>query len=259
MTPKELNEAVAYNTSELKAGNITAIHLAQLVEHWQQSHGLEEDGKCGAKTRATLDAAVPRISTKPRSLSTWNGPMEIQPTNRREVYKIFGNPGAGELDKDWFRKNIVECHGKTRLPGVPGKWYVQIHRLVEPYLREALRRAQLVAPEYKIERCGSFNFRHSRHDPSKPLSMHSFGIAVDINPRDNYSRTFPKGKAPPAWSSEYNDIWPRGVPKAFVEAFSSCGFAWGNDWDEDGFSVDHTYYDPMHFEWVARDGKANLV
>ena len=50
--------------------------------------------------------------------------------------------------------------------------------------------------------------------------------------------------------------WPKGVPRGFVEAFQSCGFAWGSDWDEDGLTTDHTWQDPMHNEWIARDGNS---
>ena len=47
------------------------------------------------------------------------------------------------------------------------------------YAREGLRRAQLSCPEYAIERCGSFNFRHIQHNPAKPLSTHAFGATID--------------------------------------------------------------------------------
>jgi len=255
--------AVNYNAGEIEKGDLTDQHIVQMVEHWQQSHDLEADGWCGPATQESLDAAWPYSSEGDGSVSriwaAWDGPMQEQPTNRGEVYKVFGNPGAGELDKGWRGNHIVECHGSNRLPGVPVKWYVQVHRLIEPYLREALRRAQISAPEYRIDRIGGFNFRHISHNSKNPLSMHSWGIAVDINPRDNFSKKFARAMGPKAWSPEYMKIWPHGVPEAFVRAFQSCGFAWGSDWDEDGLSEDHTRYDGMHFEWVARDGEAHLV
>jgi hypothetical protein len=126
--------------------------------------------------------------------------------------------------------------------------------MVEPYLREGLRRAQLSAPDYHVLRIGGFVFRHIRHDPSRPLSMHALGCAFDIDAKVNYARTFKRGETPEAWSEEYYKIWPRGVPAAWVQAMASVGFTWGNDWDEDGSTADHRWLDPMHFEWIARDG-----
>jgi hypothetical protein len=252
--------AEAYNQARIDDGTLTIEEITEMVRYWQEGHDLEADGKCGPVTQSTIEAVLaPQVA--PTVWTPWNGPLENQPTNRSEVYAMFGSPGGVKLDLDWKKRNIIELHQKygTRLPGVPSKWYVQVHRLIEPYLREGLRRAMVAAPEYKIERIGSFNFRHLRHDPKRPLSMHSWGIAVDIDPQWNFSKTFPKGKAPKAWSPEYMAIWPNGVPRAFVEAMTSCGFAWGSDWDEDGATDDHTYLDPMHFEWIARDGNGDRV
>jgi hypothetical protein len=88
-----------------------------------------------------------------------------------------------------------------------------------------------------------------------PLSLHSYGCAVDINADDNRAITFKRGRCPEAWSLEWHKLYPKGVPQGIVDAFKSCGFAWGSDWDEDGLESDETFCDPMHFEWVARDGK----
>jgi len=256
----EWEKAVDYNTHQMTTGVVAPTVVTELVRYWQEGHDLEADGMYGPVTRASVEGALPVGSSGRLSWEMWDGPQSIQP-KKGELVKFFGIPGHGELDRRWYKENIVECHRSlgNQLPGVPSKWWVKIHQVVEPYLREALRRAAESAPEYKIVRIGGFVFRHKRHDPTKPLSTHSWGVAVDINPRENFSRRFRRGEAPVAWSDEYMAIWPNGVPRAFVEAFQSCGFAWGSDWDEDGESTDHRYYDPMHFEWIARDGRAHLV
>jgi hypothetical protein len=251
--------AAKYNKREYEEGRLTDEHVVELVKAWQEDHELEVDGMAGSLTRSTIDALLVPGVVQAGGWQPWDGPEIEQPCNRKEAYAFFGNPGAGTVNKAWVYENIVECHGKTQLPGVPAKWYVKIHQLVEPYLREGLRRARLAAPEYRIERLGGFVFRHIRHDKSRPLSMHAFGCAVDIDPKKNFSRRFKKGEAPEAWSPEWMEIWPDGLPRAFVEAMQSCGFAWGSDWDEDGLSSDHTYLDSQHFEWIARDGIASLV
>jgi len=256
MTPGE------FNRQQMKDGKLTDEHVAMLVKSWQEGHGLDGDGFAGVATQATLDAELykPKILA-PRVWRPWDGPEEKQPTNRREVYQMFGNPGKGEPDRKWARDNIITLHQSrgNQLPGVPGNRWVEVHKDIEPYLREALRRAVITDPDYVIERIAGYVFRHTRHDPSRPLSLHSWGIAVDINPHLSSAKYFAKDEIPEAFSNEWNRIWPKGVPKEYVAAMQSCGFAWGSDWDEDGDNQDHRYQDPMHFEWVARDDQRLAV
>jgi hypothetical protein len=188
----------------------------------------------------------------------WDGPQTKQPRNRAEVIALLGDPTGDGLyqkvaDPMWVKKNIVECHGKNAMPGVE-KFYFKVHKIVEPYMREAFRRAAEACPGY-VRRAGCFVFRHQRHDPKLPLSLHSYGCAVDINADDNDARYFKRGKCPEAWTPEWMKLYPMGIPRGVVDAFKSCGFAWGSDWNEDGATSDETFCDPMHLEFVARDGK----
>lgn len=257
-----MSGADSYNAKRLNRGAVGPSHLTELTRHYQVTNGLVVDGKFGPSTAAAVEAAVRRRVVSPpaviagRDWKLFDGPLDALPRNRSEVYAMFGNPGTVRADRRWVRENIVTVRD---LPGVPRKWHVRLHRLAEPYVREALRRAQLVASSYAIERFGGWVFRRIRHNPAKPLSMHAFGLAVDVNPADNGGKTFGAASAPRAWSREWMSWWPRGVPAAFVEAFQSVGFAWGSDWDEDGFTNDHTYLDPMHFELVWRGGEVHQV
>jgi hypothetical protein len=194
---------------------------------------------------AALEPPILRV----KEWEPWVGPLGKLPRNRAEVYEFFGNPGVARAETKWRRDNIVEMRD---MPGVPRKWYFQCHRLAEPYMREGLRRASLSCPDYEIERAASFVFRHQRHDVARPLSYHSWGIAIDVDPSGNQARYFAAGKAPEAWSQEWASLWPSGLPAGFVLAMQSVGFCWGADWDEDGTSVDHELIDPMHFELVDR-------
>ena len=221
--------AETYNEKQLADGHLSWEMISELGKFWQRGHGLEADGYIGPNTQASLTHATADPHEPGTVWTPWDGPLTAQPRTRREVYDFFGNPGTAQVDQDWEHKNIVELHGDNRLPGVPERWYVKVHKLVEPYVREGLRRAQISSP-YRIDRFAGFVFRHQRYDNSRPLSYHSWGIAVDVDGGDrNTARTF-KGNYPKPWSSEWMTIWPHGVDQPFVEAMESCGFHWGGRW-----------------------------
>lgn len=183
------------------------------------------------------------------AFEAFDGPLERRPRTRAEVIDVFGDPTRGGLylkvaDPKWAARNIVELHGDDAFLPCLAPSYFPIHRLIEPYAREAFRRAELAAPGY-IQRRGTwgYNFRHIRHDVTMPLSYHAFGIAIDVNPDDNKAVTF-KAAAPAPWSPDWLRMWPRGVPRGVVAAFESCGFSWGGRWQ--GFC------DPMHLEFVGK-------
>ncbi len=98
-----------------------------------------------------------------------------------------------------------------------------------PQLRAALREVVTRGLSSKIYTYdGCYVPRFIAKDPSKGLSFHTYGTAIDLNARDNY----------------------RGIPgkmdRQVVAIFKKWGFAWGGDWN---------YTDPMHFE-LARLVKA---
>lgn len=181
-----------------------------------------------------------------KQIREWVPPMKI-PRDRMEAYATYGNPGVlGTLDKEWEQKNMVLARD---LPGPVKKLYV--HRLVEPFLREALARCESVGVAHYIERMGCFNFRSQRHDSTRPLSYHAFGAAIDINPMNNrawYRTNYlderrRRGPIPEPFAGDWWAFWPYGLPEALVLAFESVGFSWGGRWK--------TFCDPMHVELVG--------
>ncbi len=265
-----------FNGSELRMRRLQWPHIAKLAAFWQQQHGLVVDGKIGPVTRASLDgtlkidwhdkgtivAVVEIAKPKPApviaivpSAAPFQGGITI-PRNRVQMGEVYGHPGKSKVDAKWEAANIIECHEKlgNRLPGVPRKWWVKLHRLVEPFAREALARALADAGDFEITRLGGFVFRHIRHDSKRPLSVHAFGAAMDINASHNKAKVFKLGEAPEPWSDEWKKLWPKpgAVTREFVAAMQSVGWTWGGDFNGDGRSDDHTFVDPMHFELVDR-------
>lgn len=138
-------------------------------------------------------------------------------------YRWFDD-GHIEPDPAWVRANI-------RTEAVPILGQVTCHRLVISQLRAALTEIQreglapLIRPD---EYAGCYNPRFIDRDPSRPLSLHAFGIAFDLNTRTNALGTA-------------GDMDPR-----IVAIMQRWGFAWGGYWT--------SRPDPMHFELYALKG-----
>ncbi len=92
-------------------------------------------------------------------------------------------------------------------------------------------------PEYKkylVNIGGTFNWRYIAG--SKRLSMHSFGMTIDLNTKyANYWQ----------WDCKCQDegaklVYHNSIPDGLVEIFEKHGFIWGGKW---------VHYDTMHFEY----------
>jgi hypothetical protein len=111
-----------------------------------------------------------------------------------------------------------------RTERVPILGSVTCNKGVLPQLRAALQevvRQGLADEIHPGEYAGCYYPRYIAHDPAKGLSLHSWGIAVDLNTPGNQRGTVGE------------------MDRRVVSIFKRWGFAWGGDW---------SYTDPMHFE-----------
>ena len=126
--------------------------------------------------------------------------------------------GTIEPDARWVRENIVTAR-------VPVFGTVTCHRLMVPQLRAALEEVVRAGLASKLRTYdGCYVPRFIERDPSRPVSLHTWGIAIDFDAATNY----------------------RGIRGTMdlrvVNIFKRWGFRWGGDW---------SYTDPMHFELAA--------
>jgi hypothetical protein len=178
----------------------------------------------------------------------FDGGLDRIPVGRAELVATYGDveattgrDGKLRVSRAWERESMMLAR---RLPGYGRPLYV--HRTMEPYLREGLRRALLAEPSWRPKAIGCFNPRRMRHDGTMPLSLHSWGVAIDIDAADNGGE-YVRDRVEP-WSPAWMKIWPSGLPRTVVEAFESCGWEWGGRW--------RTYLDPMHLQLAWTRGLA---
>ncbi|MEX2289429.1 MAG: M15 family metallopeptidase [Mycobacteriales bacterium] len=126
--------------------------------------------------------------------------------------------GTIQPDAAWVRRNIQT----TTLP-IMGR--VSCHRLMIPQLRGALQDVVDAGLAHTLSTYdGCYVPRFIERNPENSISLHTWGIAIDMDASKNY----------------------RGIAGTMhpevVNIFKRWGFRWGGDWQ---------YTDPMHFELAA--------
>lgn len=181
------------------------------------------DGIWGKNTQRAynkyLDKVFKSESKKGNSLNT--SPIEYS----KEFYEAYGNPGEDNLVPLKLPYNmIVEWNTRLTLDEI------YVHRAAEDSLRDIFSE---ILEEYGIEGIeenklniysGCYANRGKRGN-RRQLSMHAWGLAVDINSKEN-------GLGVP---------WPEQatMPKKVVEIFEKHGWEAGARWEKP---------DAMHFQ-----------
>jgi hypothetical protein len=135
------------------------------------------------------------------------------------TYRYFPD-GSVEPDARWVTANI-------RTESVPILGEVTCHRVMLPQLRAALAEVESRGLASAIDTSdygGCYVPRFIERNPARGLSLHTWGIALDLNVAGNQRGTVGL------------------IDRTVVAIFKKWGFAWGGDWQ---------WTDPMHFELAA--------
>lgn len=188
----------------------------QAVIDFQQAYLV--DGTVDGDTFAAMRRAVAAQSVQEavRFFGVPDGFAEIEQTFGVIEYED-AEGGSVVITNDFVERYIITAD----LP-VVGRQL--IHRKMQPVFTSVLKHIQDAGLDGMIEQFGTWNPRHKMHDPRRPLSTHSWGIACDINWARN-----PVGKV--------GDLDPQ-----IVAAFERHGFQWGGRWRT---------RDDMHFQLAS--------
>jgi hypothetical protein len=188
-----------------------------------------------AMPAAPAGAAVARSATPVRADGTVNVLRED------EVRALYGDiatePAAGGLVK-------ITRHGVPNMPQhvmvdfthpllQPLVGTLKVHERALPHFKEVFNRIDAAGLGHLIVSCGgTYVPRHIGRETHRPLSRHTWGIAIDLNTAQNAM-----GATPPAQGQH-------GSVVALVRIFNDCGFAWGGHFSSGP--------DGMHFELALR-------
>jgi hypothetical protein len=172
--------------------------------------------------RATLQTLALEFDVGPQTAVLTGGTV----TDAVGTFSYTTNSdGTVDPDPAWVREFI-------RSEEVPILGKVTCNKGMLPQLRAALAeivQRGLASKIHPDEYAGCYYPRFIGYSPSNGLSLHSWGIAVDLNVPGNQRGTAGE------------------MDRTVVSIFKKWGFAWGGDWN---------YTDPMHFEMnrVVRAG-----
>jgi len=200
-----------------------AAEFAQAVARWQQAAG-NVGAPTGILDRTTWQAMRPR--GEPNAFTTSAG--LVRPSSFNEVLATFGDPRPNPTK--WEIANIVKANAPTgfqfKLAGAGSSTSVRVHRLVKTHfeaLFQTIANAGLWDDIQPVS--GPFAARNIRGGTQ--LSMHAFGLAIDVIPT-----WYPRG--PGSYSA-----FP--IPRV-VQVFQDYGFHWG---------IFFSTPDPMHFQFAT--------
>ncbi len=144
-----------------------------------------------------------------------------------------GKPGGPQRSIVTLQASEFDEPARTALQRVLGRG-IEVHLLAKPHFKAVFQQIHDAGCLDDIKTMdGTLVCRHIGLDPSKRLSSHTWGIAIDLNAAQN-----PRGAQPPIHPAD-------GALDRIVPVFRQHGFAWGGDFK-------NCPLDGMHFELALR-------
>lgn len=149
--------------------------------------------------------------------------LAYPPKNRQELYSFAGKFEYEDLDRpkgfvkilgDWEKKNIVSVTLPITKHKENKKWTIECHKNIEQHLFNLFSDyvAKGYEETYPIYQLGCFVPRKKMCNPKRSLSIHAWGLAIDLN-----------------WAK--NPVGKQGdMPHYVVTLFKQYGFDWGGVW-----------------------------
>lgn len=140
---------------------------------------------------------------------------------------VYGSSPSSDLLKSIYGSTPAQVESQLVSVSIQGH-SVRVHKLCAAAFQAVDKDLTALSTKYTIKSIGTYVWRNKAHGST--LSLHSFGIAVDINPIQN----------PMVYGALVTDI-----PEAWRNVWKSHGFGWGGDWNSSK--------DAMHFQWQGGD------
>jgi len=136
-----------------------------------------------------------------------------------QISAFMGPPGSNQATYNLFGHDVT------------------VNEKIVPYLNEIQKEVNAANTGYSFDDIQTFNIRPKVGGSGQ--SLHSWGIAIDINPGRN---PYQLGN----WGAPQTDI-----PQPIIDIFKKHGFAWGGDWPGER--------DSMHFEWYGSELAGSFI
>jgi len=155
------------------------------------------------------------------------------PNGQEEIIEVFGNiydylDEDGNPTSQWEYEvlQVIKLPFSITYSSNPAQRLTRLrcHNKLAPIFAEVFAAIQERQLMEQVRDCdGSYCFR--RKSSGGGLSVHSWGIAIDLNVPTNQPQT------------------PGDMAPELIALFGEYGFEWGGDWS--------SYRDPMHFQYCT--------